>query len=95
MNLPWRSDPMSMRRKSTAAAVWSAALLVALVIYVLSFGPALYLLNLGYIPAGVDPALGKVYAPVQWLRTVPLVRGPLNSYMRWWDKMAMEGTPKS
>jgi hypothetical protein len=84
-----------MRRKSTTAVVWSAAVLVALVVYVLSLGPMLYLLNLGYIPAGADPALGKVYAPVQWMRRVPLIREPLNSYMKWWDRMAMEGTPKS
>ena len=82
---------MDVRQKSTAPAIWSIAALAMLMLYVLSFGPALYLLNRSCIPSSAAPAIGGFFAPVEWLRTVPGVRRPLNAYMKWWNDKAMTG----
>jgi hypothetical protein len=75
---------------ASQVGVWGASLLAAFVVYVLSFGPVLYLMNIGRVPRALYPPISVVYAPIPWVRQVPFVNRFMNGYMGWWDDLAME-----
>jgi hypothetical protein len=70
---------------------WLAvALMVAPVLYILSVGPVVYVIE----RTGTgDDAARVVYAPLEWLAANTPLRGPLVSYIDLWEGMAVRKTP--
>ncbi|MES2657879.1 MAG: hypothetical protein V4689_04635 [Verrucomicrobiota bacterium] len=68
-------------KKSSHAGGWLMAVVVLLVVYVLSIGPAA---RWTIAHPGPNVVLWKFYAPVTWaMRHTPLGK-PLGDYVRWW-----------
>jgi hypothetical protein len=81
------SDETQQRRRY---GLW-IALVLAPVLYVLSFGPAIYVVKRTGTGQG---AARTVYAPLVWLvaENTPL-RNPLRHYVVWWDDLAGRPVP--
>jgi hypothetical protein len=69
---------------------WGVALALLLLLYVLSYGPALYLVD----RTGVgEEALFAAYAPLDWLGERTPLGGPLGRYLGFWDGLAAAAEP--
>ena len=73
--------------KGSLIVTW---ILVAMVLYVLSIGPAARLTQLGLIPRSVAVTL---YAPALSLFYVPGAGTLLNHYMLWWTTEPAPASP--
>jgi hypothetical protein len=69
-------------RKGGAGTVLALALVLAPVLYVLSFGPADYAMK--YSGGRRIKTLMTAYAPVVWLHDHTALRGPLERYEAFW-----------
>lgn len=82
--------PQPRRSRRWMKAV--GALVLAIVLYVLSVGPAYYLAAKcrTVIEMNTDVSLfamlGVIYRPLEWLAEGPPMRKPFLAYMRWWLK---------
>lgn len=79
-----------MRKGSSAT--WISLLVALPILYVLSIGPVAYLTLTGAMPASVPSWTRQFYAPLDWLEHTPL-RQPLDSYMAWWLRLAINQDP--
>jgi hypothetical protein len=72
-------------RSWTATLVyWTLGVLVLLVLYVLSVGPAQWMLEHGYLPGGVD-TLNSMYSPLTWIvANDEFFGGAIRAYALWW-----------
>ncbi|WP_395742642.1 hypothetical protein [Prosthecobacter sp.] len=78
-------DSRSPKDKSSAGLV---ALIMALPLcYVLSIGPAGYLLEKFHAPPTWRPYVLTVYKPVIWLHDNTSLKEPIEVYVRWWSDL--------
>ncbi|MCX6847461.1 MAG: hypothetical protein NTY98_00915 [Verrucomicrobia bacterium] len=79
------SDDTSRSSNSTAIM----ALMIALpLFYGFSIGPAIYFTEKFHPSASIEKPLKAFYAPVLWLHANTFLKQPLESYERFWMKMA-------
>ena len=75
-------------RKSHAMA-WTLSIVGALFAYVASTGPEQYLETKKIITPPFSYRMADFYMPIHLLcGAVPALRGPFNSYTRWWYLLA-------
>ncbi|WP_395739689.1 hypothetical protein [Prosthecobacter sp.] len=80
-------EPDNSRPSSSSSAI--LALVVALpLLYVLSIGPAAYLMSKFRAGQGVEDAASAVYAPILWLHEHTPMKQPIESYIDWWERLA-------
>ena len=66
---------------------WTAGVLTALLLYVLSYGPVWGLIYQGTIPEPVPKWLIDFYQPVLWLRNNTPLKDSLDLYTSWWVRI--------
>jgi hypothetical protein len=66
------------------ATAWFISVLAAMVLYVLSIGPVVGLLENGTIPRAAERQLEWFYTPVLMLADIPDMAPPLEIYLTWW-----------
>ena len=71
--------PRSERRSAWPAVVLGVGLLP--VVYVLSAGPTVRLIEGGYVPEGVGV---RIYAPLKWVTERSHTDGVMRRYIRMW-----------
>jgi hypothetical protein len=75
------SDKPRSRRPGRRAAVWLAVAVLVLVLYVVSYGPGMWLIER-------NPAMRwarSFYWPIGWLYRLPLLGHLLDWWLRWWS----------
>ena len=79
-------DKATGRGGGAATAVVLVVVLVLLpMLYVLSLGPAVWLVSRGWIGPSWQPGLEKVFAPLEWsVNCAPLVGVPIMRYAELW-----------
>jgi hypothetical protein len=71
-----------------------AVLFVLPMLYVLSVGPVIWLAHSGYIGTPLVPALGMIYAPLEWVaHNVPVIGPAIDTYANWWQPKQSVLTP--
>jgi hypothetical protein len=70
--------------KTSPATAWTISIVAALVLYVLSIGPVVGLLENGTIPQSAESSLEKLYTPVLLLAHLPGGGTLLGNYFEWW-----------
>ncbi len=83
-----QSEEREDSRSHGGAGVWAFWLGVAVLVYVLSVGPVVLVLDkMRWLnrPA-TEAALNKVYAPLVWAHEHTPLRKPLDWYIALWDK---------
>ena len=73
-------------RSATAIALVMALLLP--IFYVLSIGPAVYVLKATGPNRELEKAAEVFYFPVIWLHGIPPLRGPLEAYVEFWEDLS-------
>ena len=74
------TEDSTTEHKSRAGA-YVAYVLIALVLYVLSIGPAVWLNAKGYLP----DEIGIVYFPLEYLYENTFLREPIEWYLELWN----------
>ena len=74
---------------------WTAGVLTALLLYVLSYGPVWGLIYQGTIPEPVPKWLIDFYQPVRWLRDNTPLKKPLTHYLQWWKDILKKPWPEA
>ena len=70
------------------ATAWTITLLLLMVLYVLSYGPVMYLTLKGVVPPDPKAQRETFYKPLYWLQDNTPLREPLHSYELWWVGLA-------
>jgi hypothetical protein len=89
-----REKPRARPGQSAAGSPtkrWAGGILLALVLYILSTGPALKLAKAGYLS---QETLNVVYAPIIWSRQTELGDRYLYSALRWYWEIVWEMEPR-
>ena len=77
-----------MKHLPIRECLWAVVVLVvAVVLYVLSLGPVVYLETSGQLPGNVE-YWQAFYAPINWLVRNSSLEGPLDAYTDWWESLA-------
>jgi hypothetical protein len=86
---------MSEERKKPDTLFWTAIVLVALVAYPLSWGPAYRFCDVAGGPEGGWLVLSYVYFPMRCAvgRSPEWLRNALESYYYWWNPHALDAPP--
>ena len=81
---------MSEDRKQPGVAFWATVVVVALLAYPASYGPAEWLYARNCLPRLSAPVLRKIYWPMLWVRT----QGPqaIGDALEWYSRV---GQPHS
>ncbi len=79
-------EPIPNKGSSTAA--WAAVLVMLPLVYMLSMGPVGYVVQRFSVPATMHGPALKFYGPVIWLHDHTSLKGPIESYLEWWDRLA-------
>ena len=87
IDITWKpmSDDTSRNSNSTAIMV---LMIVLPLLYGFSIGPAIYFTEKFHPSASIEKPLKAFYAPVLWLHEHTFLKQPLESYERFWMKMA-------
>ena len=73
-----------------------AILVVLPMIYVLSAGPIVWMVHGGFINKSLVPAIGMIYAPLEWVaHNVPVIGPAIDNYVQWWIPKQSVLTPAS
>ena len=77
------------RKKSRVALLATVAVVAVLVIYPMSFGPFLWLVNHEAIPDFAVTLIGAIYLPLSWIGTdgPVILRQPLLWYLGLWTDL--------
>lgn len=67
---------------------WTLSIVAVPVLYILSYGPVVYLINRGTIPHPLPKVLVGFYKPWVWLYHDTSLRNPLGTYIYWWINAA-------
>ena len=73
------------KRSRSGAAVALAMVILLPILYVLSVGPAVMLVETTGTENELGPILEVFYFPVVWLHENTPLRGPLDAYVKLWE----------
>ena len=72
---------------------WTVTIAVIPLVYVLGFGPVVYLQYKPIMGVSVLGRIESIYKPVYWLCDGTPLKAPLGAYRQWWADLAMDGDP--
>ena len=78
---------MTEPRKKPGVAFWATVVVVLLLAYPVSFGPATWLYDNGGIPASAEGALEDFYEPVIWARDDDASPRWLRRSVNWYEAL--------
>jgi hypothetical protein len=79
---------MKVASHKSRAVVWTVSAIVVLMLYVASYGPVVAMFRnrmIGFDPDG--DLVVTLYAPLAWVYDHTPLRGPMESYFQWCDKV--------
>lgn len=80
-------DADNSRQSSNSSAIAAVVVLLPL-LYAFSVGPAIYCMEKFHATASVKAPLRTFYAPLVLLHDHTFLKQPLESYERWWHRLA-------
>src|SRR5260370_42080825 len=83
--------PANPPNEESPLRYWSMTATVALLAYVLSFGPAMWLVDRGILPAWPKQSVSFVYYPVFWTSMVG--PRPVRELVRWYAEVGAKRRP--
>ena len=86
-------DEPTAERKSGAfwiVAYWAVAILLLLLLYFLSVGPAMKFCERGLVPQPPPSWLANLYYPFDWAYDKPLLHKPIGMYLHLWSPQSYD-----